>query len=67
MCGSLRKWRENAGLTQRGLAEKLKKPPSFTHKCEVGDRRIDPIELIAWCRACGLKPTAAIAEIESNS
>jgi predicted transcriptional regulator len=60
LCASLRKWRVAAGLTQRALAARLRKPPSFVHKCEVGDRRIDPLEFVAWCRACGVDPAEAI-------
>jgi hypothetical protein len=55
-----------AELTQRELAKRLRKPPSFVHKCEVGDRRIDPVELVVWCRACGVKPLAAMTEIEQR-
>ena len=64
MCALLRRWREDAALTQRALAAKLKKAPSFVHKVEVGDRRIDPLEFIAWCRACGLDAPTALADIE---
>jgi transcriptional regulator with XRE-family HTH domain len=64
LCALLRKWRNGAGLTQRALALRLKKPPSYVHKTEVGDRSIDPIEFIAWARACGLKPIAALAALE---
>jgi len=53
LCHRLRELRELAGLTQRTLAERLKKPHSYVHKVEHGDRRIDPIEFIAWCKACG--------------
>ncbi len=63
-CSLLRKWRTDAGLTQRDLATKLRKPPSFVHKCEVGDRRIDPLEFIAWCRGCGNDPARSLAEVE---
>ena len=62
----LRDWRIAAGLTQRGLAGKLKKPHSFVHRTEVGDRRIDPIEFIAWCEACGIDPAEEIAEVTSQ-
>jgi len=34
-------------------------------KCEVGNRRIDPVELVFWCRACGVKSAAAISELEA--
>lgn len=63
MCGLLRRWREEAALTQRGLAQKLGKARSYVHKVEVGDRRIDPIEFIAWCRACGLDAAAALSTL----
>lgn len=62
----LRSWRAAAGLTQRELALKLKKPPSYVAKCEIGSRRIDPVEMLLWCRACGVSPTKAIAELERN-
>jgi predicted transcriptional regulator len=64
LCELLRGWRLKAELTQRDLAARLKKPPSYVHKTEVGERRIDPVELVRWCRACELKPTTAISQIE---
>ena len=36
----------------------------FVWKVETGERRIDPIEFIAWCRACGLQPSKVIDELE---
>jgi hypothetical protein len=30
---------------------------------EIGDRRIDPVEFAAWCRACGADPGEAIREL----
>jgi transcriptional regulator with XRE-family HTH domain len=41
----LKKAREDSGLTQKEVSEKLKKPQSYISKCESGERRIDPIEL----------------------
>ena len=64
MCGLLRDWRAKAELTQRELATRLKRPPSFVHKVEVGERRIDPIEFIAWCRACGLDAAEGIHQVQ---
>jgi transcriptional regulator with XRE-family HTH domain len=64
-CRELRAWRIAAGQTQRDLAERLKKPASYVHKTEVGERRIDPIEFIAWCRACGLSPSKMVDHIET--
>jgi hypothetical protein len=64
LCELLRGWREGAGLTQRDLAIRMKKPPSYVHKCEVADRRVDPLEFVAWCRACGVARAKGIAEVE---
>lgn len=33
---------------------------TFVHKTETGDRRIDPVEFVRWCRACGKDPTRCI-------
>ena len=63
MCGRLRAWREAAGLTQRALAAKLRKPYSFVWKTEAGERRVDPIEFVAWCRACDVRPSDAIDQV----
>ena len=67
LCVLLRQWREGATLTQRALASSLHKPPSYIHKVEVGDRRIDPLEFIAWCRACGIDAPSGLAEVESEA
>lgn len=67
LCGLLRGWRADAGLTQRALAARLRKPPSYVHKTEVGERRIDPLEFIAWCRACELEPARSISEVEREA
>ncbi len=55
--------REDAGLTQRAMGEKLGLPHSYVHKCEVGERRIDPLELIRWCWACDQPPEEDVAEL----
>lgn len=45
--------RKAHGLTQRDLASRVGKPPSFIAKIEVGERRVDVIEFIAIARAIG--------------
>ena len=52
----LRELREQASLTQRQLAQKLKVAQNTVHRMEIGSRRCDAIELIAWARACGASP-----------
>lgn len=64
LCRRLRQMRNDASLTQRGLAEILKKPHSFVAKVEHGDRRIDPIEFADWCRACGVKASKELKAYE---
>jgi transcriptional regulator with XRE-family HTH domain len=60
----LRAVRNAAGLTQRDLAAKLCKDKAIIHRCETGDRRIDPIELCRWCWACGVDPLDILATVD---
>lgn len=41
----LREARKQAGLTQREVCKLMGKSSSFISKCEMGDRRVDHIEL----------------------
>lgn len=41
----LQQARKEAGLTQVQVAQKLRKPQSYISKCELGERRIDFVEL----------------------
>ncbi len=56
----LRALREAAGLTQRDLGQRLKKPQSWIYNCETANRRMDLTEFVAWVRACGLDPQKAL-------
>lgn len=60
MCTLLRAMRDDAGLSQRDLALKLRMHNTMVHRSEIGDRRIDPVEFADWCRACGVDPGEAI-------
>lgn len=46
---ALREARERAGLTQEQVAARLDTYASFVSKCESGERRIDVVELAAFC------------------
>lgn len=50
-------------MTQRELADILQMHNTMVHRTEIGDRRIDPVEFVAWCRACGADPGEEIAAI----
>jgi len=41
----LKKAREESGLTQVEVAERLSQPQSYVSKCESGERRVDIVEL----------------------
>lgn len=55
----LRRLREAAGLTQRELGKRLRKPQSYIYNCETANRRVDVTEFIAWAKACSMEPLAA--------
>jgi transcriptional regulator with XRE-family HTH domain len=50
----LRAERDKSGLTQQQVATRLKATQSFVSKCERGERRVDVVELRAWCNALGI-------------
>jgi transcriptional regulator with XRE-family HTH domain len=62
--GFLRQLREDAGLTQRQIGTKLKRPQSWVYNCESGNRRVDVAEFCDWCRACGIPPANAIRRLD---
>jgi transcriptional regulator with XRE-family HTH domain len=45
--------REEAGMTQREVSEKLGLSHTFLNKCETGERRVDVIELIQLAELYG--------------
>lgn len=63
LCKKLRQWRLDAGLTQTVLARQLRVPQSWVAKCELGERRVDPLEFRSWCRACGVDEGEAIRQL----
>lgn len=50
----VRKLREEAGLRQVDLAERLKRPQSFVSKYESGERTLDFLEVREVCQALGV-------------
>jgi transcriptional regulator with XRE-family HTH domain len=61
--GFLREMREKAGLTQREIGKRLKKPQSYVYNCETANRRVDITEFIAWSRACDIDPKKAFSRL----
>lgn len=52
----LRKARKDAGLSQAEVACRLGQTQSFVSKCERGERRLDIVELLHFCKAVGADP-----------
>lgn len=52
---SLKDARVGLGISQRELARRLGKPPSFVNKIEQLERRLDILEFIAIAEAMGLR------------
>lgn len=55
--------RGRAGLTQRQLAERLGRPPSLVANIELGERRLDLVELVRLADALGEDPKFLVAEV----
>ena len=59
----LKALREEAGLTQRQMGQRLNKPQSWVYNCEAANRRVDVTEFIAWVRAYGGEPSVALVRL----
>ena len=64
MLRALRDTREQVPLTQWELASKLNVTQVFISKCESGLRRLDLIELRAWCAAMGISTLDFLKAVE---
>jgi len=53
---TIRSMRASAKLTQRDLAARLKRPLNVVSRIESAQRRVDLLEWIALCEACGADP-----------
>jgi transcriptional regulator with XRE-family HTH domain len=55
--------RREAGLTQRDLAKKLRRPHSWVSKIETGERRVDVGEFMEIARALRIDPVALFTRV----
>lgn len=62
----LRGARERFGLTQQEIAERLNATQTFVSKCERGERRLDVVELRAWCTALGITLNDFLVELDKT-
>lgn len=55
--------RKAANLSQAQLAKKLEKPPSYVAKYELGERRLDVVEMCVILKCIGVDPHAFLQPI----
>ena len=55
--------RKKAGLTQRELAERLGREQNLVARIETGGRRLDLVELLQICQACGVDPATEASRL----
>ena len=66
LLGLLKEMRLEAGLRQVDLAERLHVPQSMISKYEVGERRVDLLELRDICAALGVSLVEFVRELEKR-
>ena len=56
--------RTGAGMTQRDLAARLSKPPSYVGKVEAIERNLSVLEFVEWANALAVDPSALLASLQ---
>jgi len=55
--------RREAGLTQRQMASRLGRSASHIGRIEIGERRVDTLELVRMAKSLGVEPTHLFRQI----
>ena len=66
LCRLLQELRSEAGLTQTQLAEALEEPQSNISRVEVGQRRLDLLELRQWLEPLGVTLRDFVKRLEKR-
>jgi transcriptional regulator with XRE-family HTH domain len=62
-CRTLVQARNAAGFTQRQVAARLNKPPSYVARVETGQRRLDVVEFFEFARAIDADPFQILHDV----
>jgi len=62
---SLKDARKATGMTQKELAARLSLTQSTVSKIEMGEQRIDLIQLREWCEALGIQLAVFVDRLEN--
>lgn len=65
LCLLLRQVRLEAGLTQAELAQRVNRPQSYVSKYEIGERRLDILELLVLLCAMGMDASAFVQRLQT--
>ncbi|EKK5221830.1 helix-turn-helix domain-containing protein [Cronobacter sakazakii] len=63
---ALRDARIACGITQQEVASAFGRPQSFIAKVESGERRLDVVEFIRFCRAVNVDPFSVLEKLYKN-
>ena len=66
LCSLLVERRQAAGLTQEAVAKRLSRPQSFVAKYEIGERRLDIVELLDVAEAIGFDAKALLTVLQRS-
>ena len=55
--------RKRAGLSQRQLAEAVKRERNYIARIETSQRRVDLIEFVILCKACNADPVVEATNV----
>jgi transcriptional regulator with XRE-family HTH domain len=65
-CRLLVEERQNAGLSQQEVADRLGRPQTFISKCERGTRRMDVVEFLEIAEVIGFDPLDFIRKLRAR-
>ena len=63
LVSAVKAMRKSARLSQRELAERLGREQNFVGRIETGQRRIDLVEWVMLCRACGVDAAVQVTQL----